>query len=420
MEPLSWGTGHADLLTVHAMLKDDGFSLPDINTAAYMETRSLSQSFIDDFLGYYIDPQNRMMNSLLIGPGLPGGMMGSLMADLNNNLASLNKWLAKNNQAAISQQSLLLRLFEEVEYAWPKLGYPPLVTPYSQYVKNLALMNALQIIKGKERWSMIDENTWDMILGRSGQLLGELGAEIKALALAQGREFYHGNPQDLYPDELAGYRQKMQEKGWLLGDEEEELLEYALHPQQYEAFQSGQAKAKFEEDLAKQRAKAQAGTEIAAPAPTTSLAPALAANINTPNPVATNPPPKNLTITVDGKAYKVGIRYEQESASTPAIPTTSAANSSTGSSPTLPPAVIGEAATAVITAPLEGKFFLTRDAADKAITVGDTIRIGDPIGYIEAMKVINAVTADKAGRVLAIEARHGEEIGEDDVIIRLA
>ena len=95
MEPLSYGTGHADLLTIHAMLKDDGFLLPNINMKAYMEVRSLTQEFIDDFLGLFINPRNRSMNPLLIGPGLPGGMMGSLMADLENNLISLNKWLEK-------------------------------------------------------------------------------------------------------------------------------------------------------------------------------------------------------------------------------------------------------------------------------------------------------------------------------------
>ncbi|GAO31889.1 hypothetical protein [Geofilum rubicundum] len=73
MEPLSWGTGHADLLTVHAMLKDAGYDVPDINMKAYMKVRSLTQEFMDDFLGYFINPKNRMMNSLLIGPGLPGG-----------------------------------------------------------------------------------------------------------------------------------------------------------------------------------------------------------------------------------------------------------------------------------------------------------------------------------------------------------
>jgi len=70
MEPLSWGTGHADLLTVHAMLTDAGFTVKDVNMDAYMRVRQLSQEFIDDFLGLYINPKNRYMNSLLIGPGL--------------------------------------------------------------------------------------------------------------------------------------------------------------------------------------------------------------------------------------------------------------------------------------------------------------------------------------------------------------
>ena len=41
MEPLSWGTGHADLITVHSMLTDAGFELPPINMKAYMKVRSL-------------------------------------------------------------------------------------------------------------------------------------------------------------------------------------------------------------------------------------------------------------------------------------------------------------------------------------------------------------------------------------------
>ena len=76
MEPLSWGTGHADVIAVQAMLKDAGFDVPEINMEAYMEVRTIVQEMMDDFLGYYIPKRNRQMNSLLIGPGLPGGMMG--------------------------------------------------------------------------------------------------------------------------------------------------------------------------------------------------------------------------------------------------------------------------------------------------------------------------------------------------------
>jgi pyruvate carboxylase subunit B len=391
MEPLSWGTGHADLLTIHAMLIDAGFSLPDVNTEAYMATRRMTQEFIDDFLGYYINPQNRFMSSLLIGPGLPGGMMGSLMADLEKNLESLNKWLVKNGREVMTQEQLLLKLFNEVEYAWPKLGYPPLVTPFSQYVKNVALMNAIQLIKGKERWSMIDENTWGMLLGKSGQLLGELGEDIKALAAAQDREFYTGVPQDLYPDALPDYRQKMKEKGWDTGTDEEELLEYAMHPGQYEAFKSGAAKARFQEDLAKRKA----GSTVATSAP---AAP--------PPPASTQP--KEMTITVDGKAYRVAVAYGTTNEPAPAVqPSPKAAPSATNG-------VLKS-----IVAPLEGKFLLTKDSSEKPIAVGDVLNIGDTVAYIESMKVINAITADKAGVVVEILGRHGEDIEEDEVIVRI-
>lgn len=387
MEPLSWGTGHADLLTVHAMLKDAGFSLPDINTKAYMQVRSLTQEFIDEFLGYYINPKNRFMNSLLIGPGLPGGMMGSLMADLENNLSSLNKWLEKRGKLKMTQEELLLALFEEVETAWPKLGYPPLVTPFSQYVKNVSLMNAILHIKGKEKWSMIDENTWGMILGRSGQLPGPLGKEIIQLAQEQNREFYTGNPQDLYPDQLEQYRQKMKDKNWDLGEDDEELFEYAMHPQQYEDFKSGKAKAAFHEDLEKRKSKA---PSVQVPTPV--------------NESISVPSPRTLMIDVNGETFKVKVAYEDEPVeleSPKKVKTTE------------------NGKLEVIRAPLEGKFFFTKESSEIPVKVGDEIKIGDKVAYIESMKVINAITADKNGIVVELVAQHGQDIEEDDVILKI-
>lgn len=55
-----------------------------------------------------------------------------------------------------------------------RVGYPPLVTPFSQYVKNLAMMNVMAMEKGKERWGMIADDIWDMLLGKAGRLPGTL------------------------------------------------------------------------------------------------------------------------------------------------------------------------------------------------------------------------------------------------------
>lgn len=392
MEPLSWGTGHADLLTVHAMLQDAGFSVPPINMDAYMEARSLTQEFIDDFLGYYINARNRFMNSLLIGPGLPGGMMGSLMADLEKSLTSLNKWLRKRNKEEMTQDALLIRLFKEVEYIWPKMGYPPLVTPYSQYVKNNALMNVLQMIKGRERFSMIDDNTWDMLMGKSGKLPGEIADELKAKAKEQGKEAFTGHPQELYPDVLDQFRKEMDDNGWDYGEDDEELMELAMHPQQYRNYKSGKAKADFKADLAKRKAQkeaAQSGSSSTPSAPSSS--------------------PKTLTLDINGESFVVNINYGEE-----AQTDTQSASSETKTADA-PASDAHE-----ILAPLEGTFYLTRESSDVAIKVGDQVSKGQTLCFIEAMKVFNAITADKAGTIVDIVVESGKAVEEDDVLIRMS
>ncbi|MBO5545793.1 MAG: oxaloacetate decarboxylase [Bacteroidales bacterium] len=265
VEPLSWGKVHPDVITIQQMMKADGFLVKDINMDAYMEVRRLTQEFIDDFLGYWINPTNAQMTSLLVGCGLPGGMMGSMMADLTGFKAAINASERANGKPESSLDSLMVQLFNEVEYVWPRLGYPPLVTPFSQYVKNTALMNLLAMAQNKPRFSTIDKDTWGMILGKMGKLPGQLAPEIVALAKEKGMEFYTGNPQDEYPDELPKFRQMMKEEGWDCGQDDEELFEMAMHERQYRDYKSGVAKERFNKDLEAFKAKAGAPIVVKRP-----------------------------------------------------------------------------------------------------------------------------------------------------------
>jgi len=251
MEPLSWGMIHPDVITIKEMLDDAGFAVPDINMNAYMEARALTQSFIDDFLGYFIDPKNKFVSSLMIQSGLPGGMMGSLMVDLKGVHPAINQAFISAGKSAISEDEFLIKLFDEVAYIWPKMGYPPLVTPFSQYVKNTALVNVINLSQGKKRYETIDANTWDMLLGKAGKLPGELDKVFFDLAKAQKKEFYTGVPQDAYPDVLDKYRKEMKENNWEYGEDDEELFEFAMHESQYRDYKSGIAKKRFEEEIAK-------------------------------------------------------------------------------------------------------------------------------------------------------------------------
>ena len=379
--PLAWGTGHADIIAVQEMLKDAGFKVKDINMEAYMEVRTQIQQMMDDFLGYYCPDLNRINNSLLVKPGLPGGMMGSLMTDLEENLRSLNKWKVKHDQAELTTDEILVKLFDEVAYVWPKVGYPCLVTPFSQYVKNLALMNVIQMEKGKERWSMIADTIWDMILGKAGQLPGPVDKVFEEMAKAEGREFLTTDPQENYPDNLDDYRYKMKQKGWELGEDDEELFEYAMHPTQYEAYKSGKAKADFLEDLERRKAEK-----------------------NQPKGGAPAEMPNSITVNVNGQNYKVDIAYgdempqAQNSVATAAIPA-------------------GEGSE--LLAPLEGKFFRVKETGEVPKNVGDAVKEGDVVGYIEAMKTYNAIKADRDGVITAILVNSGDSVEEDDVIMKI-
>ncbi|MBQ0158818.1 MAG: oxaloacetate decarboxylase, partial [Bacteroidales bacterium] len=166
IEPLSWGKVHPDVISVQSMLRAAGFDVPDINMEAYMEARALTQEFIDDFLGYFMNPSNKLMSSLLLGCGLPGGMMGSMMADLAGVMSAINANREKAGKQPLTEDAMLVRLFDEVAYVWPRVGYPPLVTPFSQYTKNIALMNLLTDSMGKPRYTMMGDGIWGMLLGK--------------------------------------------------------------------------------------------------------------------------------------------------------------------------------------------------------------------------------------------------------------
>lgn len=251
IEPLSWGKVHPDVISVQSMLKTAGFDVPEINMDAYMKARALTQEFIDDWLGYFINPQNKIMSSLLLGCGLPGGMMGSMMADLAGIHSTINNIRKKKGEEELSTDDMLIKLFDEVAYVWPRVGYPPLVTPFSQYTKNIALMNLLTIEQGKGRFVMMDDSMWGMILGKSGKVPGKVDQVLVDLAKEKGYEFTDADPHTLLKNNLDDFKKEMQENGWDFGKDNEELFELAMHPEQYRNYKSGQAKKNFLADLQK-------------------------------------------------------------------------------------------------------------------------------------------------------------------------
>ena len=65
----------------------------------------------------------------------------------------------------------------------------------------------------------------------------------------------------------------------------------------------------------------------------------------------------------------------------------------------------------VITAPMVGTFYASPSPGAKAfVEIGDEIKIGQVLCIIEAMKMMNQIEADKAGRIASIMARNGDPV----------
>lgn len=65
----------------------------------------------------------------------------------------------------------------------------------------------------------------------------------------------------------------------------------------------------------------------------------------------------------------------------------------------------------VITAPMVGTFYASPSPGSKPfIEIGDEVKVGQVLCIIEAMKMMNQIEADRAGRITSIMARNGDPV----------
>jgi len=65
----------------------------------------------------------------------------------------------------------------------------------------------------------------------------------------------------------------------------------------------------------------------------------------------------------------------------------------------------------VITAPMVGTYYASPSPGAKPfVEIGDEIKVGQVLCIIEAMKMMNQIEADKAGRIASIMAHNGDPV----------
>lgn len=136
--------------------------------------------------------------------------------------------MLSNTQNQLNEMGMGDRFFDvmdEMPRVREDLGYPPLVTPTSQIVGTMAMMNVMM----GDRYKMVPNEVKDLVRGKYGALPGTISDEIRQTIIGDEQPITC-RPADLIEPELEGYRQDLATKGYN-GITDEDVLTYAMFPE---------------------------------------------------------------------------------------------------------------------------------------------------------------------------------------------
>ena len=118
-----------------------------------------------------------------------------------------------------------------------------------------------------------------------------------------------------------------------------------------------------------------------------------------------------MELKVDGTFFKFEIDRELKQTKTPKLVRPEAVPS-TDSHPSVAKTVSpGVATSGAVKSPLPGVIL------SLAVKVGDTVKVGQRLLVLEAMKMENNIDSDKEGRIAAIKVNQGDSVMEGDVLV---
>jgi oxaloacetate decarboxylase alpha subunit len=368
---MSMTYGHSPTETLVAMTentdRDTGLSLPDLAEVAsyFREVRKKYAKFEGSLKG---------VDARILLAQVPGGMLTNMEGQLKE-------------QGALDKFDEVL---EEIPKVREDLGFIPLVTPTSQIVGTQAVLNVLS----GERYSNISKETAAVLKGEYGATAAEVNKELQKRVL-DGEEAITCRPADLLDNELDALTKELKDKATdedirLADDVVDDVLTYALFPQiglkflknrdNPDAFEP----APGEEPEEKAEAK-----EKEAPATTGSV--------------------EQYEVEVDGKRYNVKVGPTGKLDSVKSASSDEQTRSSETQSDASGESSSGEGET--IKAPLAGNIFKV------VAKEGSTVKAGDVVLVLEAMKMETDIKAEKDGKVQSLHVKEGDAVTVGDALV---
>lgn len=359
--------GHSATETLVAMVEDTdratGYDLTLLEEIAayFREVRKKYARFEGALKG---------IDSRILRAQVPGGMLTNMENQLRE-------------QGAEDKLDLVL---EEIPRVREDLGFIPLVTPTSQIVGTQAVINVLM----GERYKSLTKETEGVLKGEYGATPAKVNSELQQRVL-QGAEPVSCRPADLLAPELEHLRAELAEKALAQGlslseERDDDVLTYALFPQIGLQFIKNRGNpAAFEpkpelEALQPQATQTKVGGRQ----------------------------PEVYTVDVQGQRFVVQVSEGGDISQVAPLPV-----AEPQATPVQAPAV-ASGPELEMSAPLSGNIFKVQVAA------GDSVRAGDVVIILEAMKMETEIRAQADGVVSRILVKEGDAVSVGTKLLALA
>jgi len=372
--------------------------------------------------GFSSQPPTETLVAILEGEGYDTGLNHAAVAKANAHFKALKKvrepssgvmesvdadvlehhipgGMISNLRSQLQQQGALDRLpevLEELPQTRKDMGYPPLVTPTSQIVGVQAVLN---VLAGK-RYEMVTQETRDYVKGLYGRSPAPIDPKVSK-SILNGEKKVTCRPADLLKPGLADAASQMDSK---LIEKEEDILSYCLFPEVALGY------FKWRKTPLEQRDPIPADVEGAGSQNSTAC-----------KQVDTEPTVKAPYVDDTLKYAEIGKlvaglagRLGFAAGSMPSL-------SSLADLPAGAPAASAAATVAApekkkdeplagptVNAPLNGTFYRSPGPGKPELAKeGDSLKAGDPLCIVEAMKLFNQIKADKPMKVVKFLVAHG-------------
>jgi len=348
----------------------------------------------------------------------PGGMLSNLVNSLRE-MKELDK---------------LEKVFQALPEVRRELGQLPLVTPTSQIV-GIQTVNNVLFDKPGQRYVRITEQVKDLCFGLYGATPRPIDPQVQARALAdypRGQKPITVRPGEILEPELETARKHAGE----LARDLDELLIYALFPvtgKRFLMWKHGLEKPPAEvtprtlEDVRRERdlvSRTLQQARAAGPQPAPQAALPAAAPAAGAGPQAPRASLQSFDVYVNGEYFRVEVGAEGRPViaagpgpaapvpppgSAPITPVPPATAAPLPAAPQAGPAPAGT----LVTAPLPGMVVGYKKRA------GETVRTGETVVVLEAMKMHNNIEAPCDGTLAELHCREGDSVPKGQPLFRI-